>query len=133
MHTHGLGYSPEKAQKSSTQTENGVFVYPGGKTIYMKRYEKTKGQEIFDDVAKRSKKFKEGQTVILDVVDTMDTEIKLTPFTNISIEDFILNNVKPVVCLEKDVFNVDYVISDDAFLSKFNAITSDFAYLFDVF
>ena len=45
----------------------------------------------------------------------MDTEIKLTPLTTISVEDFILNNVKHVVCLEKDVFDANYVISDDAF------------------
>ena len=44
-----------------------------------------------------------------------------------------MNNVKPVVCLKKDFFDIDYVISDDAFFSKFNAITSDFTYLFDVY
>ena len=34
---------------------------------------------------------------------------------------------------KKDVFDADYVIFDDAFFSKFNAITSYFAYLFDVY
>ena len=63
----------------------------------------------------------------------MDNRIKLTPLTTSSVEDFILNNVKPVVCLENDVFDVNYIISDDAFFSKFNAITFDFVYLIDVY
>ena len=99
----------------------------------MKKYEKTKSWEIFDDVAKRYERFTKCQTVIPNAVATMDIGIKLTPLTTISVEDFILNNVKPVVCLEKDVFDADYVIFDDAFFSKFNAITSNFAYLFDVY
>ena len=45
-------------------------------------------------------------------VATMDTRIKLIPLTTISVKDFILNNVKHVVCLEKDVLDVDYVVSD---------------------
>ena len=67
------------------------------------------------------------------IIATMDIAIKLAPLTTISVEDFILNNVKPIVCLEKDVFDADYVISNDAFFSKFNAITFDFTYLFDVY
>ena len=61
MHTHGLGYLPEQAQKASSQTENGVFVYLGGKTIYMKKYKKTKSWEIFDDIEKRSKSSKKAK------------------------------------------------------------------------
>ena len=99
MHTHGLGYLPKQAQKVSSQTENGVFVYPRGKMVYVKKYKKTKSQEIFDNMAKRSKSFKEGQTVVPDAVATTDTGIKLSPLTTINIEDFILNNIKPVVCL----------------------------------
>ena len=79
------------------------------------------------------KRFKEGQTAVPDAVATMDTGIKLTSLTTISVKDFIMNNVKPVVYLEKDVFDTDYVIYDDAFFSKFSAITSNFAYLFDVY
>ena len=71
--------------------------------------------------------------MIPDAVATIDTGIKVSPLTTISVEDFILNNVKPIVCLEKDVFDADYVIFDDDFFSKFNVITSDFTYLFDVY
>ena len=60
MHTHGLYYLLKQAQKANNQTENGVFIFPGGKKIYMKKYEKTISWEIFDDVTKRSKRFKEG-------------------------------------------------------------------------
>ena len=70
----------------------------------MKKYEKTKSWEIFDDVTKRSKRFKEGQTAVPGIVATMDTGIKLAPLTSISVEDFILNNIKPVVYLEKGYF-----------------------------
>ena len=80
-----------------------------------------------------SKRFKEGQTAVTDVVATIDIRIKLSQLTTISVEDFILNNVKLVVYLEKDVFYADYVISDDTFFSKFNAITSNLAYLFDIY
>ena len=83
-------------------------------------------------MAKRSKSFKEGQTVVPDAVATTDIGIKLSPLTTISVEDFILTNVKPIVCLEKDVFDDDYVISDDTFFYKFNVISSDVDYLFDV-
>ena len=94
MHTHGLGYLPKQAQKVSSQTENGVFIYPEGKKIYMNKYEKTKGWKIFDDLAKRSKRFKEGQTVVSNVIATMDNGIKLLPLSTIIVENFILNNVK---------------------------------------
>ena len=44
-----------------------------------------------------------------------------------------MNNVKPIVYLEENVSIADYVISDDVFFSKFNTITSNFAYLFGVY
>ena len=38
-----------------------------------------------------------------------------------------------IIPLENDVFDANYIISNDAFFSKFNAIISDFTYLFDVY
>ena len=55
----------------------------------------------------------------------------LKSYLKASLEDFILNNVKPVVSLENDISVVDYVLSDDAFFTKFNAMTYDFS-MFDV-
>ena len=136
MHRHGLGYLPEEAMKANYQTEQGVFVYPGGKIPYLKGFEKAKGWEIFDDVGAdvwNTQKLIQGQTAVPDAVAAMDTGIVLAPLASVSLEDFILNNVKPVVYLEQDVSVADYVISDDVFFSKFNAITSDFAYLFEVY
>ncbi|XP_050238216.1 uncharacterized protein LOC126687702 [Mercurialis annua] len=129
----GLGYNQETAYKSAMQTERGIFLKEGTHHVYknMKPQKEWPGWEIFNDAVKDvciKKKWDVNNMLIgLNHVVGVQAEVE-----TISMEDYVQNNSK-TLSLDDDVFISDVMDDNDVFLSKFNEINTNFAYLFDVF
>ena len=139
---HGLGYDPEK----DTGAKKFISFIPEGTTkAYQGQTEKWKkeGVEIFKDVINSTNG---KHPPLLDIIIEADideliknlgikSKVEILDYAEVTIilESSINDILFEDTTTEDDLCTFPLFETDDVMNSKFNAMKSDFAYLFDVF